>query len=337
MIYRILKDQLRNAKKQLLIIKKNNASEAKKAMELKKKIEAANAKKDEHSIADHIKEVVMEEGSSAFKFVGSQRHLTPKLKAIIEHLLNTDKRKHNRYCPCCRNYEEGPEPTVDQMGEFLEFIRQQHIKTHGKKENALKRIKPMDEKLEGDSVSEITDLSQEGIMTTSKQLLSVQEQNKLEKYNKQFQKVVDFNVKKHNCFEEVPVEKKKKVNNSRYMIAMELRAKSEPKYFKDEENSAHQFSVRDISLQADSEERAEIAMQTSIIDLKSINQQVDIYDLDQKRDAGTQGPIRTNYLKEKKDVGIVTDMNRKLLVSQDWFYSQLYRDMLRAFYAKMGK
>lgn len=34
---------------------------------------------------------------------------------------------------------------------------------------------------------------------------------------------------------------------------------------------------------------------------------------------------------------MVTDMNRKLLVSQDWFYSQLYRDMLRAFYTKAGK
>ena len=90
MIYRILKDQLRNAKKQLLIIKKNNAAEAKKALDFKRKVEAANAKKDEHSIADHIKEVVMEEGSSAFKFVGSQRHLNPKLKAIIGHLLSTD-------------------------------------------------------------------------------------------------------------------------------------------------------------------------------------------------------------------------------------------------------
>jgi len=44
------------------------------------------------------------------------------------------------------------------------------------------------------------------------------------------------------------------------MINMELRAKSEPKEFAEKEHSAHQFSVRDVSLQADSEERAEIAM-----------------------------------------------------------------------------
>lgn len=53
---------------------------------------------------------------------------------------------------------------------------------------------------------------------------------------------------------------------------MELRAKSEPKEFDDKSHSAHQFSVREVSLQADSEERAEIAMQTDIIDLKSMNQ-----------------------------------------------------------------
>ena len=52
---------------------------------------------------------------------------------------------------------------------------------------------------------------------------------------------------------------------------MELRAKSEPKEFDEKSNSAHQFSVREMSVYADSEERAEIAMQTDIIDLKSIN------------------------------------------------------------------
>ena len=33
----------------------------------------------------------------------------------------------------------------------------------------------------------------------------------------------------------------------------------------------------------------------------------------------------------------MTDFNRKLLVSQDWFYSRLYRDMLANFYKKQGK
>lgn len=71
MVYRILKDQLRLAKKQLLIIKKNRFADEQKALDLKRKIDAAKQKNDEHSIADHIKEVIMDEGSSAFKFVGS--------------------------------------------------------------------------------------------------------------------------------------------------------------------------------------------------------------------------------------------------------------------------
>ena len=90
-IYRILKDQLRKAKKELLFIKKNNAAELKKTLELKKKIEAAKDKKEDHSIAEAIKEVVADDGSSAFKFIGSQRSLPPKLKAIIRHLLESDK------------------------------------------------------------------------------------------------------------------------------------------------------------------------------------------------------------------------------------------------------
>jgi len=78
-------------KKQLLQIKKNNALEHKQAMELKRKIDAANQKQDHHSsIAGCIKDVVAEEGTNAFKFIGSQRKLTPKLKGIIAHLLNTD-------------------------------------------------------------------------------------------------------------------------------------------------------------------------------------------------------------------------------------------------------
>ena len=42
-------------------------------------------------------------------------------------------------------------------------------------------------------------------------------------------------------------------------------------------------------------------------------------------------------MKETKEVGVVTDFNRKLLVSQDWFYSELYRNMLEAFYKRQGK
>ena len=94
-----------------MFIKKNNAAEQKKALDLKKKIEAAKDKVNEQSIHDKIKEVIDDEGSAAFKFIGSQRALAPKLKAIIKHLLVSDSRKHNKYCPCCRNYDEGDDPS----------------------------------------------------------------------------------------------------------------------------------------------------------------------------------------------------------------------------------
>ena len=91
---------------------------------MKKRIEASKETNDKHSITDKIIEVIAEDGSSSFKFIGSQRALPPKLKAIIKHLLCSDERKHNKYCPCCRNYEEGDDPSETQMGEFLEFMRQ---------------------------------------------------------------------------------------------------------------------------------------------------------------------------------------------------------------------
>ena len=65
----------------------------------------------------------------------------------------------------------------------MEFMRQQYIKTLGKKQNAMKRIKLRDERLDHDSISEITDLSQEDVLATSKQLLTEREQKRLDKYN----------------------------------------------------------------------------------------------------------------------------------------------------------
>ena len=88
----------------------------------------------------------------------------------------------------------------------------------GKKKDVMKRIKPACDKLPHDSCSDITDLSQEDIMTTSKQLLSQKERDKLDRYNRTFKKVVSNTAKKHNCFAELPIEKRGRVNNSRYMI-----------------------------------------------------------------------------------------------------------------------
>jgi len=76
------------------------------------------------SIADRVREYERDDGHRGFEFVGSKKGLGPKMKAIVKHLLNTDNRRHNKYCPCCKRYEEGDDPTPEQMGEFLDFIRQ---------------------------------------------------------------------------------------------------------------------------------------------------------------------------------------------------------------------
>jgi hypothetical protein len=63
-----------------------------------------------------------------------------------------------------------------QMGEFLEYIRWLHYKLC----SVPKR--PQGKGLDYDSVDDITDLEEEGILTTSGHLLSEQERKNLKQY-----------------------------------------------------------------------------------------------------------------------------------------------------------
>lgn len=109
---------------------------------------------------------------------------------------------------------------------------------------------------------------------------------------------------------------------------MELRAKSEPKYYSDAENSAHQFSVRSKSIQCDNVERKGIAAQTNIIDRTTSHQQVDIYDLMDIKDKSSQNLFQS-FLPVRKDAACGTDLSRRMLASRDWFFSKLFRQLLR--------
>lgn len=53
------------------------------------------------------------------------------------------------------------------MGEFLDYIKQLHYKLTGGPPKPYKKDKPRDQQLDYDSISEITDLSEEGILTRS--------------------------------------------------------------------------------------------------------------------------------------------------------------------------
>ena len=63
------------------------------------------------------------------------------------------------------------------------------------------------------------------------------------------------------------------------MVEMQLKGVQIPLIVEDADISAHQFSTRSVQLQADDLERAEIDIQTSLIDLKNVQDDIDIYDL----------------------------------------------------------
>lgn len=43
----------------------------------------------------------------------STTDLDPSLNRIVNHLISTDVRKHNKYCPCCKNYDEGADLSLN--------------------------------------------------------------------------------------------------------------------------------------------------------------------------------------------------------------------------------
>ena len=69
-------------------------------------------------------------------------------------------------------------PSRDQMQEFMDQMRREHDKTYGKP-TISKALKPKEKRIDYDSMSEITDLSDQGILVTSMQKLSKDEQKKL--------------------------------------------------------------------------------------------------------------------------------------------------------------
>jgi hypothetical protein len=67
------------------------------------------------------------------------------------------------------------------MSEFLEYIRQLHYKIVGKPHQF---SKPRGEELDYDSINELTDLEEEGILATSLELLPKNERKRLTRYLK---------------------------------------------------------------------------------------------------------------------------------------------------------
>lgn len=68
--------------------------------------------------------------------------MEPSFQKVARYLVRTDQKRHNRYCPCCKNYDDKDgEATPMQMAEFLEYIRNLHTKLTGKKQGKKERPK----------------------------------------------------------------------------------------------------------------------------------------------------------------------------------------------------
>ena len=89
----------------------------------------------------------------------------PSFRRVANYLLSTDVRRHSRYCACCKEYEVGNEPSATQMGEFLEYIKQLHHELGGNKFPNTSTKNLRQEKLDHDSIDELTDLEEPGILT----------------------------------------------------------------------------------------------------------------------------------------------------------------------------
>ena len=152
----------------------------------------------------------------------------------------------------------------------MKFIKdeQEKINPTAKKSVAdTKKNRP----LEDDSVSEITDLDYEDVLhnyytkkvnnIAQKRADRAASRRRLRGEPRKDNKIKNND---HKCRANAKQMAKMGVKGEGDMIVeMELRQKSEGASMQDEEHSAHQFSLREQSVQADSEERLEAEMQAS--------------------------------------------------------------------------
>ena len=58
-----------------------------------------------------------------FELYGSQRDLNPELKRIVKNLLCQEHKF--MYCPCCKQYEDGPLDPIENIQKFMDYIREE--------------------------------------------------------------------------------------------------------------------------------------------------------------------------------------------------------------------
>ena len=165
------------------------------------------------------------------------------------------------YCPCCKQYEETDYDPIENLSKFMKFIKEEHEKMFPQPKKAREHKRALE--MPDDSLSEITDIEDEKVLAKyyNEKLSNIEKRKKeraatlkrlrgetvdMKHQCKNFNKKNQFNILGDNAMDET--------------IEFELRQRSEGNLMNDEEQSAHQFSLKDHSVQADSEERMENEM-----------------------------------------------------------------------------
>ena len=127
-----------------------------------------------------------------------------------------------------------------------------------------------------DSISDLTDLEEEEILakylkktrTKDQKLKKEQAKGRAEAQKRLMGEVIN---NRHVCRDhKVLTEDEKQARAHEDTIVLELRNPERKTKMMDEDQSAHQFSVREASAQADSEERMDIEMRASIRESKML-------------------------------------------------------------------
>jgi hypothetical protein len=119
------------------------------------------------------------------------------------------------------------------MKEFIEYVKKE-FKKQNPDRNPYKRSRPKNETLEADSISEITDCNDDGILSQSRHKLGASSKRRLDKYLSELRVFKGYKLKKHNC-----LEKQRPVHGDSMLVEMQMKTISPPRSFGELSVSAH--------------------------------------------------------------------------------------------------
>lgn len=188
-------------------------------------------------VKEKEKQIKLEEFAKTMKpieFYGVQRDLSAEMKRIVKNLVCQE---HSYlYCPCCKRYEETDNDPLENIDKFMKFIKQEQLKLFPVKRKSENKESKRPPEMPDDSVSDITDLDKEGILTK----YYGEKMSKAEKKRKE-----RMAARRRLFGESINTEADHICKGRRMMpsygenVEVEVRKKHEGVAMQDEENSAH--------------------------------------------------------------------------------------------------